>query len=100
MAGFIHALDDSFLVVRAELIMCSGKLLSRLHQHVFLELKEPNRAADVDLLKIGKVGFVACGCNGQVASGANGVVEAVGAEPVRKVRRVLGEHDDPLSELD
>ncbi|MGA2217334.1 MAG: hypothetical protein ABSG51_04560 [Terracidiphilus sp.] len=37
--------------------------------------------------------------NDQMASGTNGIVEAVAVEPVRKVRLLLGEHDKPLSEL-
>ena len=66
-------------------------------KQVFAELIEPDRAADVALLKKDEVRFVASRRDGQVAAGADGIVETVDGEPVWKVGDRLGGHAVPLS---
>lgn len=61
------------------------------------EIVEADRAADVFPLKKGKIGFVAGGGNGEMATGADGIVEAVDGVPMGKAGYRLGDHDAPLS---
>lgn len=66
-------------------------------EHVFTELIEPDGIADVALLKKDEILFMTGRGNGQVATGANGIVKTIGSEPMGKAGDRLGNHDVPLS---